>query len=156
MTQDLHALLLAHDSANPAEWEAPPTFFETGRELLLKKVQVLIKQIEEKLKLPVQYDDRYQDASCVADLYLTTTDDQEAIVRFSNFGRMAVIFRWASEQRLPIRSPLEPMLLPLVEQGGFQPIPPDLLTRPYDGLYGRCRGTFNDPMTWFERYFDYL
>lgn len=106
--------------------------------------------------MPVAYDDGYQDASCVADLYLKAADGREVVIRFSSFGRMAVIFRWAEGARLPLRSALEPELLPLVEQGGFNVIPPEILARPYDGLYGTCSGPFNDPMTWFERYFDSL
>lgn len=155
MTEDIHALLMAHDSPNPGDWEAPVGFVEREREALLAQVRTLARRIEALLGVPVQYDDQYQDASCVADLYIKTPDDREAIIRFSSFGHMAVIFRWAQGARLPIQSPLEPLLLPLVQQGGFAAISPKDLALPYDGLYGRCAGTFNNPMTWFERY-DYL
>ncbi|WP_102127787.1 hypothetical protein [Deinococcus planocerae] len=156
MPGDIHALLMAHDSPDPAEWEAPPSFSKTDWETLLVGVRSLARRIEQQLGVPVQYDDQYQDASCVADLYLKTEDGCQAVIRFSSFGRMAVIFWWGEGVRRPTRSPLEPELLPLVEQGGFHVIPPEILARPYDGFYGRCSGPFNDPMTWFERYFDYL
>ncbi|GBF04168.1 hypothetical protein DAERI_010340 [Deinococcus aerius] len=156
MTEDIRALLMAYDSPNPQDWEAPEGFSEREREALLTQVRTLAGRIEALLCVPVEYDDQYQDASCVADLYVKTPDDREAIIRFSSFGQMAVIFRWAQGARLPIQSPLEPLLLPLVEQGGFAAIPPEELALPYDGPYGRCAGTFNNTMTWFERYFDYL
>ncbi|WP_034355267.1 hypothetical protein [Deinococcus phoenicis] len=156
MTEDIHALLMAYDSPDPKDWEAPAGFDEQERQALLTQVRTLAGRIETLLGVPVKYDDQYQDASCAADLYIKTADGREAVIRFSSFGRMAVIFWWSPGTRLPVRSPLEPELLPLVQQVGFHAIPPGVLSHPYDGLYGVCSGPFNDPMTWFERYFDYL
>lgn len=156
MAQDFHALLLAHDRTNAREWETPGGFDEHARKTLLCQVLKLKGLIEVQLGLPVHYDDGYQDASCVAHLFIQSEGGREAMIRFSSFGRLAVVFNWGKGHHIPVESPLEPELLPLVEQCAFIAIPPTVLALPYDGLPEAVHGPFNDPMLWFGRYFSYL
>ena len=100
MDETTRALLLAADSAT--EWEAPTDF---DYERSLEEVRSVARAAGEKWHMPLPLDDQVQDASYFADVYFTDADGAGFGVRFSAFGRLAVVYdhnvRTYTSERVP-------------------------------------------------------
>ncbi|HJT78239.1 MAG TPA: hypothetical protein VJ739_13630 [Gemmataceae bacterium] len=150
MEPAIRELLDATDDSEHAEH--PPGFDWSA---LRGRVTALQPELERVARRPFVLDDKVQDASFFADLFIrrpgpqTNWIDTVFAVRFSNFGRLFTTWSHCETEQLPKAVAAE--LIAAVERAGFRYVPPSVLDEPYSGRHPALRGS-----TWWIRFFDYL
>ena len=137
-------LLLKYDK--PGEFEYPADFSYDG--YLARFYHFAAVLCENKIRF-YKTDTTTQDASFIAQIIIRQrhTDEgiYQAVIRFSNFGRLVSICENTNEL------PEKELIISLLEKEGFEFIPYDILDRKYDGI-----NKDNVFGSWFIKYFDYI
>jgi len=140
---DYRALLNQHD--DPVHWEWPPHFDYEAAE---REFHALVASLETRLamKLVSESGSHIQDASFRGQVAIPQGDEQ-AMLRCSNFGRMAAI---ANQEILP--EPAKLSVLSVLAEHGYVFVPEVELSQPYTGKNPGVTGID----TWWVRYFDWV
>jgi len=151
MNDTIHALLVSVDEVDA--WERPHNFDYDG---FWKELDALQPLIEQLLSEPLTYDRNVQDASFFTSLCSEPRMQSEKYlqsdwcIRFSNFGRFFTLIGAVVDD--PTRQDQQQKLIALLELKGFRYLPEEDLSSPYDGV----NPPYEDGLTWWIRYFDYL
>lgn len=151
MDERIHALLISVDEAGA--WEQPRGLDHKGYWAELEALQPLVERV---VSQPCCFDRHVQDASFLTTLCTVPVmrNDQYPVsdwcIRFSNFGRLFTLLGAAIDD--PSRKDQQQKLITLLESRGFAYVPEDALSELYDGV----NPPYQDDLTWWIRYFDYL
>lgn len=150
MNSELHELLKSCDVLGA--WESPT---DANWDQSIGEIRGLKIEIERVLGVSTRLDDQVQDASFFADLGLLKQQPSangslalsyEICLRFSWFSKLFTIFgdRWTEYDVSGV--------LELLQENGFVYVPSGEIDEPYDGI----NDPFENGITWWIRYFDYL
>lgn len=155
MDTNLKKKLLDADVAG--HWEYPPDWKWPECMAKIEAVRPLLAEVVGKLDM----DQNVQDASFTTDLFVLEEGARDPVtnsvahvyklaIRFSNFGNLVTIF--TNSVRRTLSDYPVARLETILKEHGFDPVPADQLNVPYDGK----NVPFENGLTWWTRYFDYL
>jgi len=141
---DYLELFRRHD--HPTRCESPPGFDYAAAS---SRFATFAKELSAKLVLNLRTEtgSDIQDASFHSQIYLPTSNDWHALLRFSNFGEMATVTEDEPAPPATLAAVIE-----LLAKHGYVYIPVEMLHRPYDGKNLGVTGIDS----WWIRYFDWV
>ena len=154
MRKDLYELLISIDEKG--QWEVPRSF---RWRKLIKKVVSFKNDFEKIFGFKLDLDKQVQDASFIADLRLLEERKDSArtvflsytfCFRFSNFGNLFTVMNMPKEKEKYYSEIMA--CRQILDENGYIYIDQDELEEIYDGV----NEPYEEGLTWWTRFFDYL
>lgn len=141
---DFVAILKKYD--DPRYWEYPPGFDYTAATQRFEKFADSLSSTM-GFRIESETGGMIQDASFHSQIFLPLENDNQAVIRFSNFGDMVTV---SEEEPVPPET-LRTVVALLVSQG-YVYVPAEVLLQAYTGKNPGVDGIH----TWWVRYFDWV